>query len=156
MSTRPLTIEQINWLRVNAYLPPIVLLGVLFICVTSSACLLTTFPESPFLVGFVAAAAILLVFIAVLTLLYASRNYMDLRDGVAHVREARLVGKRRYKPRGSAARYYLRFDGLSELETLPEIYEQVDEGNVYTVIYSPRSQRCWGVEAQARSAEPAL
>ncbi|BCX02981.1 MAG: hypothetical protein KatS3mg053_0919 [Candidatus Roseilinea sp.] len=147
-STRPLTAEQTNWLRVNAYLPPLVLLGVLFICVTASVCLLTTFPQSPFLVGFVAAASVLLLVAAALTLLYTYRNYTDLRDGVARVHTARLIGKRRHKSARSAPRYYLRFHGLEELETLAETYEKVSEGSTYTVIYSPRVRRCWDAEAQ--------
>lgn len=147
-STRPLTIEQTNWLRVNAYLPPLVLLGVLFVCIASSACLLTTFPGTPFLVGFVAAAGVILLAVAALTLLYAYCNYMDLRDGVAQVRMARLISKRTHKSARNPRRFYVRFEGLDELETLPEIYEKVSEGNAYAVIYSPRSRRCWDAEAQ--------
>lgn len=146
--TRPLTAEQINWLRVNAYLPPLVLLGTLFVCIASSTCLLTTFPETPFLIGFVAAAGVLAVATAALTLLYAYRNYMDLRDGVAQVRAARLIGKRRRKTARNMPRYYLRFEGLDEMETLPETYEKLSEGNIYTVIYSPRVRRCWDAEAR--------
>ncbi|MFC1466900.1 MAG: hypothetical protein ACFLMY_18860 [Candidatus Brachytrichaceae bacterium NZ_4S206] len=145
---RPLTAEQINWLRVNAYLPPLVLLGTLFVCVASSTCLLVTFPETPFLIGFVAAAGILALAAAALTLLYAYRNYMDLRDGVAQVRTARLIGKRRRKSARNMPRYYLRFEGLDELETLPETFDRLSEGSAYTVIYSPRVRRCWDAEAQ--------
>lgn len=147
-NTRPLTAKQTNWLRVNAYLPPLVLLGVLFVCIASSACLLTTFPGTPFLVGFAAAAGVILLAVAALTLLYAYRNYMDLRDGVAQVRTAHLVGKRRHKPARSMPRYYLRFDGLDEMEAAPETFDRLSEGSTYTVIYSPRTRRCWDAEAR--------
>ncbi len=145
-NTRPLTVEQANWLRVNAFLPPFVLLGILFFCVASSACLLTTFPGAPFLVGFVVAASVILLAVAALALLHAYRNYRELRDGVAQMRIARLNGKRRYKPSRNAPRYYLRFEGLDELETLPETFEKLSEGNTYTVIYSARIRRCWDAE----------
>ncbi|MFN4292531.1 MAG: hypothetical protein ACK4JD_00170 [Thermoflexales bacterium] len=145
-NTRPLTVEQANWLRANAFLPPLALLGTLFVCIASSACLLTTFPAAPFLVGFVAAASVMLLAIAALTLLHTYRNYRDLQDGVAQMRIARLTAKRRYKPLRDAPRCYLRFEGLDELETLPETYEKLSEGNTYTVIYSARIRRCWDAE----------
>lgn len=146
--TRPLTAEQINWLRVNAYLPPLVLLGTLFVCGASSICMLTAFPETPFLIGFVAAAGVLALAITALTLLYAYRNYLDLRDGVAQVRAARLIGKQRRKSARNMPRYYLRFEGLDELETLPETFDRLSEGDACTVIYSPRVRRCWDAEAR--------
>lgn len=114
----------------------------------SSTCLLATFPETPFLTGFVVVAGVLALATAALTLLYAYRNYMDLRDGVARVRTARLVGKRRRKLARNMPRYYLRFEGLDELETLPETFDKLNAGSAYTVIYSPRVRRCWDAEAQ--------
>ncbi|GIV85461.1 MAG: hypothetical protein KatS3mg052_2468 [Candidatus Roseilinea sp.] len=147
-STRPLTEAQANWLRVNAYLPPLVLLGVLFSCVIASACLLTTFPSTPFLIGFVAAAASIMLVVAAFTALYAYRNHLDLRDGVAYVRIARLMGKRRRKTSRNTLRFYVRFEGLDEMETLPETYEPLREGEIYTVVYSPRVRRCWEAEAK--------
>ncbi|OYT69377.1 MAG: hypothetical protein CFK52_13820 [Chloracidobacterium sp. CP2_5A] len=146
-SSRPLTVEQINWLRVNAYLPPLILFGVLVIYLAFSACVLIFAPRTFFFIGFVAVAGLLMLVVAALTLLYAYRHYRDLCDGVAQARVVRLSGKRRYQPLRSAARFYVRFDELDELETSWETYEKLTEGREYVAIYSPRIRRCWEVES---------
>lgn len=143
--TRPLTPEQANWLRVNAYLPPLAFVGSLAMLGVMLSCMLIISQGHAFVVGLSIAALVLTSAVGTLTARHARNNYLDWRDGVAQVQVARLSSKREQRLRGGN-RYYLRFDGVDELEALPELYQRAREGERHTVVYSPRARRCW--EAQ--------
>lgn len=146
--TRPLTPEQANWLRVNAYLPIPIFAGSLAMVVVMFGCMLLISQAHIFIVGLSIAALALSLIIGALTARYARNNYLDWRDGVAHIHVARLNSKRVQRLRGGN-RYYVRFDGMDELQVLPELYQSVQEGERYTVVYSPRVRRCWEAVSSA-------
>lgn len=144
-STAPLTVEQRNWLWVNAILPtafavPLIagMGGVLLF-------LRWRFGNAPFMTIFVALGALLLVAITAAVVLHVANNARDVRAGVALVGVGRLVARR---DTGRSPRtHYATFDVIGEVIVPYEIYVRLESGHRYRVVFSRHTRRCWSAEA---------
>ncbi|MFQ3661987.1 MAG: hypothetical protein SNJ69_06290 [Chloroflexaceae bacterium] len=142
----PLTIEQQNALKAIIWLFAAITgavtigLGTIFCCLFIAS----------------GGATVVTVFIAICTILALSslsllvwRIYsiaLDLRDGVAQVRHARL--KRTFSSKRTPKNYYAEFfDTPGTLQFSREVWETLQPEGEYLVIYSPRSRLGWAAES---------
>jgi hypothetical protein len=70
---------------------------------------------------------------------------MDLKDGMAQVRTAKLI--RKYETARAPRTFYAEFEEIGTVIIMYEIYETLQNGNVYRVVYSPNTKKGWSVEA---------
>ncbi len=147
MSTRPLTLEQQNWLRVNAYLPVMMILMLIGVLGGIFLCLFINFAESTFVRIFAGLAGLIVVLVLIATGIHSYNNFMDMRDGVAQVRVGRLTGKRET---GRAPKtFYAEFENAGSIIVMGDVYEKLEQGQTYKVTFSPRTRRGWEVEPQS-------
>ena len=143
MRTQPLTPEQTNWLRVNAFLPTIILGVFLAVIGTIFACLFTGTNGHPFFIVFFGIAGILLFGILVAVGIHIYNNLMDLREGVAYLHEGVL--NRKWHTHRSPKTFYAEFEGAGTVIVMGDIYEKIEEGKMYKVLFSRRTRRGWDV-----------
>lgn len=147
MSTRPLTLEQQNWLRVNAYLPVMMILMLIGVLGGIFLCLFINFVESTFVRIFAGLAGLIVVLVLIATGIHSYNNFMDMRDGVTQVRVGRLTGKRET---GRAPKtFYAEFENAGSIIVMGDVYEKLEQGQTYKVTFSPRTRRGWEVEPQS-------
>lgn len=145
MQTISLTPEQQNWLKTNTFLPVIFLAVTLAILAGIFACLFTGFAGNPIFIGFTVIAGILVLAVLAATGLHIYNNAMDLKAGVAQVRTAKLI--RKYETSRAPRTFYAEFEDVGTVIIMHEIYEKLQDGNVYRVVYSPHTKKGWSVEA---------
>lgn len=144
MQTTPLTLEQRNWLKTNTFLP-IIFLGVtLAILAGMFACLSVGFAGNPVFIGFTVVAGILVLAVLAATGLHIYNHAMDLKEGVAQVRTAKLI--RKHETSRAPRTFYAEFEDVGTVIVMYEIYEKLQDGNMYRVVYSPHTKRGWSVE----------
>lgn len=147
MSTRPLTLEQQNWLRVNAYLPVMMILMLIGVLGGIFLCLFINFAESTFVRIFAGLSGLIVVLVLIATGIHSYNNFMDMRDGVTQVRVGRLIGKRET---GRAPKtFYAEFENAGSIIIMGDVYEKLEQGQTYKVTFSPRTRRGWDVELQS-------
>jgi hypothetical protein len=144
-STAPLTIEQINWLRVNAIMPVIFIVVIVAGLATLFGCFFGQALDRPFVKGFVVISGLLLLAVAAAVALHVRNNWADLRLGVAQVRRARLTGKRASAGSRGGYTFYAEFEQVGAVIVMGDIYEPLVVGQIYEVTYSPRTRKGWGV-----------
>jgi hypothetical protein len=144
-STAPLTIEQINWLRVNAVMPVIFVLVIVGGLATLFLCFFSQFLDRPFVKGFVVVGGLLLLAVAAAVALHVRNNWADLRMGVAQVRRARLTGKRASAGSRGGYTYYADFEQVGAVIIMGDVYEPLVVGQTYHVTYSPHTRKGWRV-----------
>ena len=144
MQTRSLTLEQQNWLKVNAFLPVITIVVILAILAAIFICLFTGFTGVPFLPIFIGFAGLILLGVIISTVMHVYNHFMDLNDGVAQVRTGRLLHK--HATSRAPRTFYAEFEGAGTVIVMGDIYEKLEEGQTYKVIFSPRTRRGWQVE----------
>jgi hypothetical protein len=145
MQTIPLTPEQRNWLKTNTFLPVIFLAVTLAILAGIFACLFTGFAGNPIFIGFTVIAGILVLAVLAATGLHIYNNAMDLKAGVAQVRTAKLI--RKHETSRAPRTFYAEFEDVGTVIIMHEIYEKLQNGNVYRVVHSPHTKKGWSVEA---------
>lgn len=94
-SSRPLTLEEINGLKVNTFMPVLMIAGMALVTVIIAAFIVVPMWNAPFIRWFAGAAMLLLIAVSVFVWMHVRNNMGDLRDGVAQVRTGRLISKRR-------------------------------------------------------------
>lgn len=147
MSTRPLTLEQQNWLRVNAYLPVMMILMLIGVLGGIFLCLFINFAESTFVRIFAGLSGLVVALVLIATGIHSYNNFMDMRDGVTQVRVGRLTGKRET---GRAPKtFYAEFENAGSIIIMGDVYEKLEQGQTYKVTFSPRTRRGWDVEPQS-------
>lgn len=147
MSTRPLTLEQQNWLRVNAYLPVMMILMLIGVLGGIFLCLFINFAESTFVRIFAGLSGLIVALVLIATGIHSYNNFMDMRDGVTQVRVGRLTGKRET---GRAPKtFYAEFENAGSIIVMGDVYEKLEQGQTYRVTFSPRTRRGWDVEPQS-------
>lgn len=147
MSTRPLTLEQQNWLRVNAYLPVMMILMLIGVLGGIFLCLFINFAESTFVRIFAGLSSLIVALVLIATGIHSYNNFMDMRDGVTQVRVGRLTGKRET---GRAPKtFYAEFENAGSIIVMGDVYEKLEQGQTYRVTFSPRTRRGWDVEPQS-------
>lgn len=147
MSTRPLTLEQQNWLRVNAYLPVMMILMLIGVLGGIFLCLFINFAESTFVRIFAGLSGLIVALVLIATGIHSYNNFMDMRDGVTQVRVGRLTGKRET---GRAPKtFYAEFENAGSIIVMGDVYEKLEQGQTYRVTFSPRTRRGWDVELQS-------
>lgn len=144
-STAPLTIEQINWLRVNAIMPVIFVLVIVGGLALLFSCFFGQFLDRPFVKGFAVIGGLLLLAVAAAVALHVRNNWADLRMGVAQVRRARLTGKRASAGSRGGYTYYAEFEQVGAVIVMGDIYEPLVVGQTYVVTYSPHTRKGWRV-----------
>lgn len=144
MKTHPLSPEQQNWLKANAVLPTVFLFIILAIFGGVSACLFTSIQGNLFITIFFAVASLMFVAVLVAAGVHVYNNFMDLQDGVAQIREAELT--RKHHTYRSPKTFYAEFEGIGSVTIMGDVYEKLEEGETYRVIYSPRTRRGWEVD----------
>lgn len=144
-STAPLTVEQINWLRVNAIMPPIFALAIIGGIVLLFSCFFGQFLDRPFVKGFAVIAGLLLLGVLAAVALHVRNTWADLRMGVAQVRVARLANKRASASSRGGYTYYAEFEQIGSLIVMHDIYEPLVVGQFYQVAYSPHTRKGWRV-----------
>lgn len=147
MNTRPLTPEQQNWLKANAVLPTIFLFITLAVIGGIFACLLTGMKGNLFFTIFFAIAGFLIFAVLVASGIHIYNNFMDLRDGVAQVRDTKLT--RKHHTHRSPKTFYAEFEGVGSVIVMGDVYEKLEEEKTYRVIYSPRTRRGWDVDLRS-------
>ena len=147
MNTKPLTPEQQIWLRANAVLPTVFLFITLVIMGGIFACLFTGMKGNLFFTIFFAAASLLIFAVIVAAGVHVYNNFMDLRDGVAQVREAELI--RKHHTHRSPKTFYAEFEGIGSVIVMGDVYKKIEEGKIYRVTYSPRTRRGWDVDLRS-------
>lgn len=147
MSTRPLTLEQQNWLRVNAYLPVMMILMLIGVLGGIFLCLFINFAESTFVRIFAGLSGLIVALVLIATGIHSYNNFMDMRDGVTQVRVGRLIGKRET---GRAPKtFYAEFENAGSIIVMGDVYEKLEQGQTYKVAFSPRTRRGWDVKPQS-------
>lgn len=144
MQPIPLTVEQQNWLKTNTYLPVITLAVMLGILAGIFACLMAGFAGNPVFTIFAIIAGLLVLAVLAATGIHIYNNAMDLRDGVAQVRRAKLI--RKHETSRAPRTFYAEFEDTGTVIVMYDIYEKLESGNVYQVTYSPRTKKGWSVE----------
>jgi hypothetical protein len=144
MQTIPLTPEQRNWLKTNTYLPVIFLGVTLLILGSMFACLFVGFAGNPIFIGFSIVAGLIVLAVIAATGLHIYNNAMDLKDGVAQVRTAKLI--RKHETSRAPRTFYVEFEDLGSVIVMYEVYEKLQDGNSYRVVYSPHTKRGWSIE----------
>lgn len=147
MSSRPLTPEQQNWLKSNAVLPTVFLVIMLAVIGGIFACLFTGMKGNLFFTIFFTAASFLIFAVIVAAGVHVYNNFMDLRDGVAQVREAELA--RKHHTHRSPKTFYAEFEGIGSVIVMGDVYEKLEKGKTYRVIYSPRTRHGWEVDLRS-------
>ncbi len=146
MHTTPLTIEQKNWLRANLFLPVIMLVVMLAVIISIFACVIIGTGGNQIVILFAIAGGLLVLAVLVLTGLHIYNNASDLFSGVAQVRTAKLT--RKHSTSRSPRTFYAEFEGLGDIIIMFDIYEKLEAGNLYQIIYSPRTKRGWSIESR--------
>jgi hypothetical protein len=144
MQTTPLTVEQRNWLKTNTFLPVIFLGVTLTILAGMFACLSAGFAGNPIFIGFTVIAGILVLAVLAATGLHIYNHAMDLKDGAAQVRTAKLI--RKHETSRAPRTFYAEFEDLGTVIVMYEIYEKLQDGNTYRVVYSPHTKRGWSID----------
>lgn len=143
MSTRPLTPEQQNWLRVNAYLPVTIILFLIGVLGGIFLCLFVNFAESTFVRIFAGLSGGIVLLVLIATGIHTYNNFMDMRDGVTQVCMGRLTGKRET---GRAPKtFYAEFENAGSIIVMGDVYETLELGKLYQITFSPRTRRGWDV-----------
>lgn len=145
MQTTHLTPEQRNWLKTNTFLPVIFLGITLAILAVMFVCLFAGFAGNPIFIGFTILAGLIVLTVIAATGLHIYNNAMDLKDGVAQVRTAKLI--RKHETSHAPRTFYAEFEEIDTVIVMYEIYEKLEDGNVYRVVYSPHTKRGWSVES---------
>ncbi|HYF63436.1 MAG TPA: hypothetical protein VD886_11520 [Herpetosiphonaceae bacterium] len=146
-STAPLTIEQINWLRVNAFGPPIFALAIIGGVALMFSCFFGQLLDRPFVKAFAIVAGLLLLGVLAAVALHVRNTWADLRAGVAQVRVARLADKRASAGSSGGRTYYAEFEEVGSVIVMHDIYEPLVVGRLYQVTYSPHTRKGWRVDA---------
>jgi len=145
MQRVPLTIEQQNALKAIAWLFAAVTGAVTIGLGTIFTCLFIASGGAPVVRFLVAAGALSLLFGFGLTAWRIYTIGLDLRDGVAQVRRARL--KRTSSSRRTPKNYYAEFfDIPGTLQFSHEVWETLQPEGEYLVTYSPHSRLGWAAE----------
>ena len=143
-SSRQLTLEEINALKVNVMMPVAVIAAIAVVALFLIGVIVLPLWNRPFIKPFAMAAGLLLTAIAVAVWMHVRNNLGDLRDGVAQVRTGRVSGRRQS---GRAPyTFYLTLDGIGEVIVMGADYQRMKNGEVYTIAYSPRINRVWTAE----------
>jgi hypothetical protein len=145
MQTIPLSLEQRNWLKTNTFLPVILLAVMLAILAGMFTCLFVGFAGNPIFIGFTAITGILVLAVIAATGLHIYNNAMDLKDGVAQVRNAKLI--RKHETSRAPRTFYAEFEDVGTVIIMYDIYEKLQDGDVYRVVYSPHTKRGWNIES---------
>jgi hypothetical protein len=66
---------------------------------------------------------------------------------VTQVREAQL--SRKHHTYQSPKTFYAEFEGVGSVIVMGDVYEKIEEGKTYRVIYSPRTRRGWDVDLRS-------
>jgi hypothetical protein len=144
-STRRLTQEETNGLRVNMVMPVAVIAAIGVVALIMTIAIVVPNWDRPLIKWFFGMAAVLLIAVAIAVWVHVRNNAGDLRDGVAQVRTGRVLSKRRT---GRAPyTFYATIDGTGELIVWGADYEKMIEQQAYTVSFSPRTRRVWTVES---------
>lgn len=146
MQTEPLTPEQQNWLRVNAYFPVVMIFIMLVVLVGIFTCLLVGLPDSFFVRMLALTSGVIVLLVLSAAALHIYNNYMDLHDGVTQIRIGKLTVKR--ETGRSPKTFHAEFEHAGSVIVTGEIYEALEIGQTYNVKFSPRTRRGWEVEAQ--------
>ena len=147
MKTSPLTPEQQNWLKANAILPVVFLVIILVVFGGIFVCLFAGIRGSLFFTIFFAIAGFMIVAVLTAAGMHVYNNFMDLRDGVAQVREGELT--RKHHTYRSPKTFYAEFEGVGSVIVMGDVYEKLEEGKTYRVIFSPRTRRGWDVDLRS-------
>jgi hypothetical protein len=142
-STRPLSTEEINALRVNTVMPVVVILVVMVVAMVMTLFIVLPLWDRPFVKVFASAIGLLLTAVAIAVGMHVRNNLGDLRDGVAQVRSGRLLSKRQT---GRAPyTFYATIEGAGEVIVWGADYANMAEQSSYTIAFSPRTRRAWSV-----------
>lgn len=142
-STEPLTIEERNWLRANAILPPLFAIPIALVMAAVLVFIERRF-DHPAVTVFAAIAGLLLLLVLAAVALHVWNNVRDVRED-ALVARAKLVGKR--STGRSPRTFYATLDGVGSLIVMGEVYETLALDRIYRVKYSRRTKRCWSTTA---------
>ena len=147
MKTSPLTPEQQSWLKANALLPVVFLVIILAVFGGIFACLFSGLNGKLFFTAFFAIAGFMIFAVLIAAGIHVYNNFMDLRDGVTQVHEAELM--RKHHTYRSPKMFYAEFEGVCSVIVMGDVYEKLEEGKTYRVIYSPRTRRGWDVDLRS-------
>lgn len=144
-SSRPLSAEEANALRVNIVMPVVVTLVIMAVALVMTLLIVLPMWNSPFVTVFAGAIGLLLTAVAIAVWMHVRNNLGDLRDGVAQVRSGRLLSKRQT---GRAPyTFYATIEGTGEVIVWGADYANMAEQSSYTIAFSPRTRRAWSVAA---------
>jgi hypothetical protein len=142
-SSRPLSVEEVNALRVNVIMPVVVVVVIMAIALVMTLLIVLPMWNSPFVKAFMAAIGLLFTAMAVAVWMHVRNNLGDLRDGVAQIRSGRLLSKRQT---GRAPyTFYATIEGTGEVIVWGADYAKMTEQSSYTIAFSPRTRRTWTV-----------
>ncbi len=147
MQTKTLTPEQQNWLKTNAIMPTAFLFILLAVIGGIFACFFAGMKGNLFFTIFFSAASFLFFALIVAAGLHVYNNLMDLRDGVTQVCEAQLI--RKHHTYRSPKTFYAEFEEIGSVIVMGDVYEKIEEGKTYRVIYSPRTRRGWEIDLRS-------
>jgi hypothetical protein len=143
-TTVPLTAEQQAWLRTNTILPVMMLVLMLLVLAALGICVVGPLLGHPLVRIFAIVAALLALAVVVAVALHIRSHRADLRMGAAQVRVARLAQKRDsgHSPRT----FYAGFEQIGSVIVQYEVYQTLNVGSLYRVVYSPHTRRGWVVD----------
>jgi Kef-type K+ transport system membrane component KefB len=142
-SSRPLSLEETNALRVNTVMPVVVILIIMAIALVMTMFMVLPLWDRPLVKVFASVVGLLLTATAIAVWMHVRNNLGDLRDGVAQVRSGRLLSKRQT---GRAPyTFYATIEGTGEVIVWGSDYANMTEQSSYTVAFSPRTRRAWSV-----------
>lgn len=142
-TSRPLDATETNALRVNVFMPVMVVAVIILVAAVMTALIVIPMWDRPFVKWFGLAVALLLTAVVIAVLMHVRNNLGDLRDGVAQVRSGRVTNKR--QTGRSPYTFYATIEGTGELIVWGADYEKMQIGESYTVAFSPRTRRAWTV-----------
>lgn len=145
-TSRPLTIEETNALRVNVLMPTAVIGVIGLVAVIMFALIVLPMWERPLIKWFAGAVGLLMLAMVIAVWMHVRNNLGDLRDGVVQLKSGRLTSKRHTGR--SPYTFYATLEGVGEVIVWGADYEKMTEQSSYRVALSPRTRRAWTVEKE--------
>lgn len=147
LNKEPFTPEQRMWHIFNAFVP-LVGVGIFLFAIRTFNGMASSFgSESGFGTGSIIWWLFIAIFAAVIGIsLY--QNGMDLLGGVTRSHTAKLNRKYRSGGRRGSRKFYAEFEQIGKVNLMLGKFQELEEGTVYKVTYSPNTKRGWEFERQ--------
>ena len=143
-TSRALTQEEANALKVNVIMPVAVMAAVMFAAMVMTAIIVLPLWDRPFVKVFAGLVGLLLTATCVAVWMHVRNNLGDLRDGIAQIKTGRVTARRQT---GRAPyTFYVTLDGIGEVIVMGADYDRMKDGTTFTIAYSPRINRVWTAE----------